>query len=59
MPLVGTLIVLPVKTENTFKGSVAEPEPSGFSEQESLNEGGNMTFECRVRESRLESTASQ
>jgi hypothetical protein len=53
MPLVGTLIVLPVKTEYTFKGSVAEPEPSGFSEHESLNEGGNMMFECCVGESRL------
>jgi hypothetical protein len=59
MPLVGTLIILPVKTEYTFKGPVAEPEPSGFAEQESLNEGGNMMFECSVRESRLESTASQ
>jgi hypothetical protein len=34
MPLVGTLIVLPVKTENTFKGTVAEPETSDVSEHE-------------------------
>jgi hypothetical protein len=53
MPLVGTLIVLPVKTEYTLKGSVAVPETSGFSEHEGLNDGGNMTFECGVGESRL------
>jgi hypothetical protein len=50
VPLVGTLIVLPVKTEYTLKGAVAGPETSGFSEHEGVNEGGNMTFECGVRE---------
>jgi hypothetical protein len=53
MPLVGTLIVLPVKTEYTFKGAVAEPETSDVSEHEGVNEGGNMTFECGVREAGL------
>jgi hypothetical protein len=46
----GTLIVLPVKTEYTFKGAITDPEASDVSEHEGLNEGGNMTFECSVRE---------
>jgi hypothetical protein len=53
VPLGGTLIVLPVKTENTFKGAIAEPETSDVSEHEGVNDGGNMTFECGVGESRL------
>jgi hypothetical protein len=53
MPLVGTLIVLPVKTEYTFKGAITEPEASDVSEHEGLKDGGNMTFECGVGESRL------
>jgi hypothetical protein len=44
------LIVLPVKTEYTLKGAVAEPEATDLSEHESLNEGGNSTFEYGVRE---------
>jgi hypothetical protein len=50
MPLVGALIVLPVKTEYTLKGAVTEPEASGLSEHEGVNDGGNSTFECSVRE---------
>jgi predicted hotdog family 3-hydroxylacyl-ACP dehydratase len=57
MPLVGPLIVLPVKTENTLKGAVADPETSSVSEHESLNDGGNMTFECAIRQVGLETTA--
>jgi hypothetical protein len=45
MPLVGTLIVLPVKTENTLEGTVTVPETSDFPKEESLNDGGNSTFE--------------
>jgi hypothetical protein len=50
VPLIGTLIILPVKTEYTLEGTVAEPKTSGLSEHEGVNEGGNMTFECAVRE---------
>jgi hypothetical protein len=50
VPLGGTLIILPVKTEYTLKGSVAEPETSDVPEHEGVNEGGNMTFECSIRE---------
>jgi hypothetical protein len=48
VPLVGTLIVLPVKTEYTLKGAVAKPETPEVSEHEGVNEGGNMTFECSI-----------
>jgi hypothetical protein len=48
--LVGTLIILPVKTENTLEGTVAEPEASDIAEEESVNGGGNSTFECGIRE---------
>ena len=58
MPLVRALIILPVKTENTFKGAVAEPEAPDFPEHESVSEGGNMTFEDAVGEFRTESAAS-
>jgi hypothetical protein len=51
--LCGPLIILPVKTENTFKGTVPEPEAADVSEHEGVNDGGNMTFECGVGESRL------
>jgi hypothetical protein len=50
MPLVGPLIVLPVKTENTFEGTVPEPETSNVAEEKSVNDGGNSTFECGIRE---------
>jgi hypothetical protein len=48
VPLVGPLIVLPVKTENTLKGTVAEPETADIAEEESVNGGGNNTFEDGV-----------
>jgi hypothetical protein len=51
--LCGSLIILPVKTENTFKGAIAEPEAPDVSEHEGVNDGGNMTFECGVGESGL------
>jgi hypothetical protein len=48
VPLVGTLIVLPVKTENTLEGTVAAPETPDIAEEESVNGGGNNTFEDGV-----------
>jgi hypothetical protein len=50
VPLVGTLIILPVKTENTLEGTISRPEATDIAEEESLNDGGNSTFECGIRE---------